>query len=148
MTIFNHLTQWHWLVLALLLLIAEVLVSGGFLLWIGLSAAAVSLVVWFLPNLSIGLQMLLFGAGAILTSFIWWQYLQRHPIVSKDPNLNLRSQQYVGHTFNLIEPIINGRGKIRTGDSFWVVTGPDLPVGTKVKIIRADGMVLVAEAVE
>lgn len=137
------LTQWHWLGLAAIFLIAEVLVSGGFLLWIGISAVIVGVLVWIFPHeISWGIQMLLFGMGAILSSVLWWLYLKHHPIKTDEPNLNLRTEQYIGRIFTLSEAIVNGRGKIRSGDSWWTVSGSDLPVGTKVKVIDVDGIIL------
>jgi len=145
MTWLSSLTHWHWLILGVILLIAEVAVSGGFLLWIGLSALAVSLVVWIIPTMSWGNQLLLFSVGAIISSVAWWAYLRKHPIATDDPKLNRRSEQYIGREFNLAEPIVNGRGKIRVDGIMWTVNGPDLPVDTKVKIIKADGVVLIAQ---
>jgi NfeD-like C-terminal, partner-binding len=42
----------------------------------------------------------------------------------------------------LVEPIVNGRGRIRLGDASWTVTGPDLSAGATVEITGADGVVL------
>jgi membrane protein implicated in regulation of membrane protease activity len=146
MEFFHAFTHWHWLALSAMLLIAEVLlVSGGFLLWIGLSALAVSIIVWISPTLTWGMQLMLFSAIAIITSIAWWAYLRRYPIKTDDPKLNRRSEQYVGRTFTLVQPIENGRGKIRVDDTTWTVKGPDLPIGTKVKIIHAEGVILIAE---
>lgn len=137
------LNQWHWLGIALILLIAEVLVSGGFLLWIGISAAVVGILVWIFPHeIPWGVQMLLFGMGALISSALWWAYLKRNPSKTDEPQLNLRNEQYIGRTFTLSEAIVNGRGKIRSGDSWWIVMGSDLPVGTKVKVIGVEGIIL------
>jgi membrane protein implicated in regulation of membrane protease activity len=137
-------TPWHWLGIAVLLLIFEVLVSGGFLLWVGISALLVSFVSWIYP-ISWTIQMISFSALAILTCLCWWGYLQKRPIKSNDPTLNRRAEQYIGRTFELIQAIENGRGKIHVEDSTWTVKGEDLPRGTKVKIIRAEGTILIAE---
>lgn len=143
------LTQWHWFGLAAIFLIAEMLVSGGFLLWIGISAAIVGAIAWIFPHeISWGIQMLLFGGFAILSSVSWWAYLKRHPIKSDEPRLNLRNEQYIGRVFSLSEAIVNGRGKIRSGDSYWIVTGPDLPVGARVEVIGVDGVILKVKKAE
>lgn len=142
------LTQWHWLALAVILFIAEVLVGGGFLLWIGISALIVGLLEWIFPTtLTWGLQMLLFAVFGVLNCVLWWLYLRRHPSATDEPKLNRRSEAVVGRTFELSEPIVNGRGKIHAGDTSWLVTGPDLPVGAKVKVISADGTLLHVKAV-
>jgi membrane protein implicated in regulation of membrane protease activity len=39
----------------------------------------------------------------------------------------------------LAEPIVNGQGRVRIDDTNWRLTGPDLPAGTRVKVIGTDG---------
>lgn len=142
---FSH---WHWLGVAAILLIVEVLFSGsGFLLWMGLAALLMTALSWVFPALSWGWQMILFSICAVLTSFGWWAYLKKNPLKTDRPRLNQRSEQYVGRIFTLIAPIENGRGKIHVDDSTWTVAGPDLPLGTRVQIIRAEGTILIAIAV-
>lgn len=147
MNFFHELNQWHWMVVGALLLIAEVAVSGGFLLWIGLSAFLMSIIVWIIP-LTWGFQMISFGIIAVCACIAWWAYLRRYPIHSDDPKLNRRSEQYVGRAFELVEAIHNSRGKIKVDGTMWTVKGPDLPVGARVKIIRAEGVILVVEKSE
>jgi len=147
MEFFNHLNQWHWMVVGAVLLIAEVIVSGGFLLWIGLGAFLISLIVWMIPTLLWSTQMILFGLFALCASILWWAYLRRYPIHTDDPTLNRRSEQYIGRTFALVDPIENSRGKIKVDGIMWTVKGSDMPSGTQVKVIRAEGVILIVEKV-
>ena len=41
--------------------------------------------------------------------------------------------------------IEDGRGRAKVGDGEWPVRGPDVAEGTKVRVVRADGGVLVVE---
>ena len=68
--------------------------------------------------------------------------------VSDKPLLNQRARQLVGRNFVLATPIQSGRGRITAGDSLWSVKGPDLPVGTSVRVVDADGTVLIVEAAD
>jgi hypothetical protein len=70
-----------------------------------------------------------------------------HPSVSasEEPDLNRRGAQYVGRVVLLAEAIESGRGKVRLGDTLWLVAGPDLPEGARVRIVAANGTVLVVE---
>lgn len=43
--------------------------------------------------------------------------------------------------------IVDGRGRLKVDDTIWLVAGPDLPVGTHVRIIGADNTVLRVEPV-
>ena len=65
------------------------------------------------------------------------------------PLLNRRGDQLVGRTATLTEPITNGRGRVKFGDTMWRVSGPDLPVGTTVRVKAAADLdlELVVEAV-
>jgi membrane protein implicated in regulation of membrane protease activity len=48
--------------------------------------------------------------------------------------------------FVLHEAIHEGRGKVKAGDSLWLVSGPDLPAGTRVRVTGQDGVILKVEA--
>jgi len=63
-----------------------------------------------------------------------------------EPLLNRRADQLVGRTAVLEEPILDGYGRIRLGDTTWRVAGPDLPAGTRVRVISAKGGELQVEA--
>jgi membrane protein implicated in regulation of membrane protease activity len=50
--------------------------------------------------------------------------------------------QLIGQSFDLIDPIVNGRGSIKTGDTIWRVEGPELPQGARIEVVGADGTLL------
>ena len=52
----------------------------------------------------------------------------------------------MGKSFVLLQPIVNGQGKIRFEDTIWDVDGPDLPKNARVKVIAVDGLRLTVEA--
>ena len=45
----------------------------------------------------------------------------------------------------LDSPIVDGRGRVKIGDAFWTAHGPDLPAGTRVRVLAADGGALRVE---
>ena len=56
-----------------------------------------------------------------------------------NPFLNRRSEALVGRVCTLEKPIVDGEGVVRVDDTVWRVTGPDMPAGTHVRIVGADG---------
>ncbi len=50
----------YWLILGLLLVIIELFLWSIFLLWIGVSAITLSIVVYLYPQLSLGIQLVAF----------------------------------------------------------------------------------------
>ena len=64
----QHLSFWDWLALGTVLLILEVFGAGGYLLWMGIAAAAVGVLKFLIPGLGLELQLLLFAVLSILTA--------------------------------------------------------------------------------
>jgi len=139
------LSHWSWLILALLLVIAEVFVPSTFFLWMGISAAVVAGVLWLLPDLSWQAQWILFGLFSLASLTIWFRYAKQSPQESDEPLLNQRGAQQVGKVLILHEAIVNGRGKVRIGDSVWLVEGDDRAVGESVTVVAVVGSVLRVE---
>ena len=140
----QDLEFWHWLVLGVALTIIEVFAPGAFFLWLGISAAIVGGVLWVVPGMSWELQLLFFAILSVASVVVARRYLTAHPLETDLPNLNQRGQQYVGRIFTLIEPVVNGRGKIQVDDSTWKITCEDCESGTKVVINGVEGVVLSA----
>lgn len=137
-----------WWILALLLIAGEMLLPGYFLLWIGLAAAAMGVLLWLLPSLGLLTQAVLFGLLAFAACVVYAKLLQPK-LERRAPGgarLNRRAEQMIGQRYELVEPIVNGRGKARVGDGQWLVSGPDLPLGSTVEVIAVDGSTLQVRA--
>lgn len=139
---------WHWWILAIVLVILEVFAPGAFFLWLGVSAGVVGFVLWLMPDMSWETQFLIFSIISVVSIALWRIRLRKHPTESEDSTLNERTRQYIGRTFSLAEPIVDGFGKIHVDDSYWQVTGPDRESGKKVKVISVEGMVLKVKPVD
>ena len=136
---------WHWWVLGLLLLVAEMLSpTGFFLLWIGAAAILVGGLAWAVPSTGWEVQVVLFGVLSV-ASFFAWRHFRAAPAVTDQPALNRRGHSYVGRTFTLTAPIVNGVGKLHVDDSQWRITGSDAEAGTQVRVVAADGNTLKVE---
>lgn len=142
----QNLSFWDWLAFGTVLLILEVFGAGGYLLWIGLAAAAVGLLTYLLPDLPWAWQFFAFALLSLLTAVFWWRRQRSAAKPSDVPGLNRRGSEFLGRTFVLHEAIVGGRGKIKAGDTLWLVSGPELPAGAEVRIIGQDGVLLKVEA--
>jgi inner membrane protein len=142
---FSTLLFWHWWLLGLVLVVVEMVAPGFFLLWIGLAAGVTGLILFIAPGLGWEVQFVLFGVLALASVTGARYYVRRNPIGTDDATLNRRGSQYIGHTFNLDEAIVNGVGKLKVGDGWWRAQGPDLPAGERVKVVGVDGNMLKVE---
>ena len=138
---------WHWWILAAILIGIEVFAPTTLFLWTGVAAAAVGFLVLIAPGLGWEYQVLVFAVVSVASVLAHRQYARRHPVRSDSPNLNRRAQQYVGRTFTLEDPIVNGQGKIKVDDSTWKIEGTDMGAGRRVKVIGVDGTILKVEEV-
>jgi membrane protein implicated in regulation of membrane protease activity len=150
------LNLWHWFGTAVILIILELLLGASFvLLCLGISATIVGIALLCYHQLSWEYQLLLFAITSICSLLLWKLRLRQLLQASKHSTahnkqpfnsaLNRRSEQYIGRTVTLNEPIVNGRGRIHIDDSYWRVEGEDVPAGTLVQIIAVDGVVLKVE---
>lgn len=140
-SLFENLTQWHWLILAVVLVGVEVFMPSAFFLWLGISAGVVGILLWLVPAMQWEYQFIIFSVLSVVSVASWRIYLKKHPIKTDNPVLNRRGEQYIGRIFTLKEPIINGVGKIKVDDTTWKVAGEDLPASAKVKVIGIEGTV-------
>ena len=143
-----NLGPWSWWIVGILLLAAELAAPGVFLIWIGAAAIVVgmlSLVLWDAAIWSWQLQFVLFAALAAVLAVAGRRFYARKE-ASDQPYLNRRGESLVGRTATLQEPIMEGYGRIRLGDTLWRVNGPDLPAGARVRVVAAEDGHLRVEA--
>ncbi|MGP1126824.1 NfeD family protein [Serratia sp. CY56464] len=141
---------WFWLSLGGVLLAAEMLGAGGYLLWSGVAALLVGVLIWLLPQLSWAWQSATFAVLTVVVAYLWWYWLRRRPAAASggSPVLNQRNRQLIGTRATLTEPMHNGMGRINIGDSSWrAQAAEDLPAGTEVEVVAVEGVTLVIRAI-
>jgi len=131
-----------WAALAVVLFAAEALAPGAFMLWMGFAAAVVFLAVWAFDGFSVLMQVVLFVVLSFVSIQIYRTWFRQRGRQSDQPLLNRRAEQLVGRVVALDLPIVNGSGRAKVDDAFWVVAGPDLPAGSQVRVVAVDGMTL------
>lgn len=145
---FEHINHWHWWILAVLLLVMEILAPGTFFMWMSISAGVVGLLVLLAPHMGWEYQVFVFSVLSVASIAVWRAWFRKSTVVTDQPTLNRRSEQYVGRTFTLAEAIVNGQGKIRVDDSTWKIHGEDCPAGSRVRVSGVDGVVLIVDVIQ
>jgi len=140
-------TYWWWLILALVLAIAEIMVPGVFLIWIG-GAALITGLLSLLFALPTSAEFVVFAIAAVGAVYAGRRWLAENPIVSDDPMLNDRGARLIGRNVVVVQPLIGGEGRVKVGDSVWNATGPDAPEGARVTIVGVEGSRLKVEPAE
>ncbi|MBL4602905.1 MAG: NfeD family protein [Emcibacteraceae bacterium] len=141
-------THWFWFILTLVLLGLEMAVPGVIFMWLAIASVIVGGLVFVDAAISWEIQFIIFSILGIISVYAGRTYLRKNPIISDDENLNDRGARYVGKKYTLERALVNGKGKIRIGDSLWLVRGDfESDVGTSVKVTGSDGVVLLVEQV-
>ena len=144
---FVTLGTWNWLIFGFILMALELLAPGVFLFWLGLAALLVGLLS-FAINPSWQAQLLMFAVFAAAAVPAWRYFAKSASSHSvSNPFLNKRTEALVGREFTLEKPIVSGNGTVKIDDTVWRLAGPDLPGGSRVKVVRADAAMLVVEPI-
>jgi hypothetical protein len=134
---------WLWLAAGILMVALEIALPGLFFLWFGIAAIAVGLMV--LAGLDgVHWQVLAF-AGVSAVMVVVGRVVALRGAHSDDPGadlLNERGRDYVGRQVPVVEAIVDGRGRVRIGDTIWLAEGPDAAVGTVVRVTGTRGTVV------
>jgi hypothetical protein len=137
--------QWLWLIGGIMLLIAELIAPGFFLVFIGGAAIATGVAALLLP-LSVALQLALFALLAFLAVRIGGRraYSMRFDY-SADPLLNDRAKRLLGKVVVATQPVDSNGGRVRVGDGEWSARGGPAAAGERVRIVDIDGNCLKVE---
>ncbi|WP_377809566.1 NfeD family protein [Azospirillum sp. A29] len=134
-----------WGALGAVLIAAELVIPGLFLIWFGGAAMLTGLVTalwhdWGLVNEA---GFFTIAAGAAVAVAMVHARRRNASSESDAARINDRAGQLVGRAVTLSEPIVNGQGRLFVGDTLWSVEGPDRPAGAAMLVAGHKGMVLV-----
>ena len=137
---------WMWAIGGLVLLIAEIVAPGFFLVFLGVAAIATGLFT-LLFDLSLAPQLVLFviyTALAVMIGKRWYAEPDHHDqsIKLNDPSLRM-----VGKSVTVVDPVDDHGGRVRVGDGEWSARGGPAAAGARVRVIAVDGNCLLVENV-
>ena len=140
---------WHWLVLGIVLIIAEIFIPSFTILWFGLGAILVG-VVMSLFDLSFALQLLLWTFASVVFTLLWFRWLK--PKAEQRNNKELAKRSCVGESGQVIKlPTETTKGKLRfttpvlDQDEWEFVCDASVKLGDRLQIIEISGNYLVVD---
>ena len=135
---------WLWMIGGVLLLIAEIIAPGIFLVFIGAAAIAAGLFT-LLFDLEVAGQLSLFAIYAVVAVMIGRRVYANAAVDAADPMLNDRAARLIGRSVTVIEDVDQHAGRVRVGDSEWSARGGPGSAGTRVRITGVEGNCLLVE---
>lgn len=137
-----------WLIAALALGIAELLVPGVFLIFLAVAAAITAALLVAVPGVALPVQLLSFAVWSAVAVAVGRRWYRDFPVTGGDARLNDRTARMIGSVARLETAIEHGRGRVTIDDGSWPARGPELPAGSAVRIVAVDGGVVVVEVAE
>jgi membrane protein implicated in regulation of membrane protease activity len=136
---------WLWLIGGIVLLIAEVIAPGFFLMFIGAAAVATGLLSLLLP-VGVPLQLAIFAILAIIIVRVGGRraYASKYDYTT-DPLLNNRAGRLLGTVVTVVQPVDANGGRVKVGDGEWSARGAPAAVGERVRIVDIEGNCLKVE---
>ncbi|MBP5615522.1 MAG: NfeD family protein, partial [Alphaproteobacteria bacterium] len=110
-----------WFAIGVFLILAELFIPGTYLLWFGLSAFIMGVVVSLITLSAIEILVSFALISAVFAGIGWYAYakiLNRTPVVEKYKYLNDMAGDHIGKVYDLSEDVVDGRAKAKIGDSF------------------------------
>jgi inner membrane protein len=137
---------WGWAILSTVIALAELHAPGSYLIWIAIGAA-VTAGISATSELSVSAEIGTFAVASALSCvagyFVYRKANRRQEVGAP---LNQRELLMVGSQGVVCVPFVNGRGKVRLGDSVWLAEGANLSQGTPVVVKSVRGTLVVVEA--
>lgn len=142
-----QLLYWHWLVLGMLLVVAEIFIPSFTIFWFGLGALVVGLIMLAL-KLSFTAQILIWTVSSVLFTVLWFQYFK--PRMIDKTSAGMSRDAVIGESGQVIKvPTEHSRGEVRfatpvLGDDEWeFICDEDIAIGDRVYIKEISGNTLI-----
>lgn len=129
---------WLWAIGGVLLLIAEVVAPGFFLVFLGAAAIATGLFT-LLFDFGLAPQMALFVVYTGLALLIGKRWYGEPDLPDHVGGINDPSRRLVGKSATVVSAIDEHEGRVRLGDSEWSARGGPAAVGDRVEILSVEG---------
>jgi membrane protein implicated in regulation of membrane protease activity len=143
---------WHWIVFGVLLVLSEIALTTFFILWFGVAAIVLGIILFFVPWLTLSWQILIWTLLSSLLALAWFKYLK--PLSIDRTKAGLSREAIVGEVGQVISvPGEARRGRLRfpapiLGTDEWqIISSDSLAIGDRVRVVDVSGNSLLVEKV-
>ena len=135
---------WLWAIGGVVLLIAELIAPGFFLLFIGAAAIATGLFT-LLFDLGLAPQLVLFALYSALAVMLGKRFYAQPDTPHQQIGLNDPGKRMIGRSVLVIQAVDEHGGRVRVGDGEWSARGGPAAAGERVVVTGVEGNCLMVE---
>ena len=141
LSLLNALGPQHWVILGLILLIAEMASGTTYLLWPAVAAFVTALIAWLAPTGWV-IEIVLFAVLILVLTYFGHPIVKRFRQEGAANGLNERSATLIG-TRGVVANFANGAGSVKVKDTVWRAQSDEvLEAGQEVEVTSVDGSTL------
>lgn len=138
---------WHWMVLGLILSLAELAIPSFFIIWFGMGALLVGVVLLVFPTLAPTAQLVSFIVCSVAMTVLWFRVLRNQPHKSRVGMAD--DGVVIGETGLLVAAVAPfQRGSVRfqrplLGSDLWpCIADEEIAAGERVRVVAVEGSYL------
>ena len=142
---------WHWVILGLCLLVAELIIPAFFVIWFGIGALCVGLLLFAFPALSTAVQLIVWTAVSSGLVVVWYHYFKPKTVT----NIGTSIANVIGEIGILVSDLSpDSRGQIRfqkpiLGSDLWeCYAEQNFKAGDRVRIAAVEGSFIKVESIK
>ena len=143
-----ELVYWHWIVLGIVLMLAEIFIGSFFIFWFGAAAVVVGLSLNIAPSISASTQLIFWTLLSLVFAVAWFRFLK--PLSKDVTKAGLSREALIGEIGQVLS-VPNGdkRGMVRfpaplLGSDEWLIMSQDsLSIGDRVSVKDVSGNSLI-----
>ena len=135
---------WIWAIAGVILLIAEIIAPGFFLVFVGAAAIATGLFT-LLFDLGTAPQLALFAIYAVLAVMIGKRWYGEPHGGDQRHTINEPAMRLVGKTVTAVTEVDDHSGRVRVGDGEWNARGGPANAGDRLTVVNVEGNCLIVE---
>jgi membrane protein implicated in regulation of membrane protease activity len=137
---------WYWVVLGLVLVVAELAVPAFFIIWFGLGALLTGMCVWAFPAMSLAGQVFLWTVSSLVFVWLWFKVFKTTLFKTR---VGMSTGQFVGEVGVITgrtRPFEMGRIKFQKpilGSDTWACrSDEELNMGDRAKVLDVEGQIV------
>jgi hypothetical protein len=127
-----HIEWWAWMVGGIALVLAELAIASFYILWVGLGALLVGLVLWVMPDLATTTQLGLWTLASLAMLVLWFKVFKRGG-----------GQSGIGLLVVAVTPVKRGRVRfqrpLRGSDEWVCLADQPIAAGERVSVVAVEG---------
>lgn len=139
---------WHWVILGLCLSMGELAVPAFFIIWFGIGALGVGVVLLVAPDLAVATQILIWAGLSSILVGVWFRYLKPKTVTA----VGTSAAQVTGEVGLLVSDLCpNSRGQVRFqkpvlgSDSWECYADTKIKAGERVRVVAVEGSYIKVE---